>query len=93
MVLTFQKGVPLLCGSSYKNKGVQPLMDAIVRYLPSPLERANNIFLDSFKNDLCAHAFKVLHHSHLGPVVFLRLYSGEISKVIIAGLWIPLSLL
>lgn len=74
------KGVPLLCGSSYKNKGVQPLMDAVVRYLPSPVERSNKIFLQGFKDNLCAHAFKVVHHGHLGPVVFLRLYTGEISK-------------
>ncbi|KAK3926803.1 Ribosome-releasing factor 2, mitochondrial [Frankliniella fusca] len=74
------EGVPLLCGSSYKNKGIQPLMDAVVRYLPSPVERSNRIFQESFADDLCAHAFKVLHHNHLGPLVFLRLYSGRIIR-------------
>ncbi|KAE8750087.1 hypothetical protein FOCC_FOCC003211 [Frankliniella occidentalis] len=74
------KGVPLLCGSSYKNKGIQPLMDAVVRYLPSPLERSNKIFQEAFNDDLCAHAFKVIHHNQFGPLVFLRLYSGEIIK-------------
>lgn len=77
----FQKGVPLLCGSSYKNKGIQPLMDGIIRYLPSPLERSNKIYLQGFESNLCAHAFKVVHHNHLGPLVFLRLYAGEIMKV------------
>ncbi|CAB3249526.1 unnamed protein product [Arctia plantaginis] len=72
------KAFPLLCGSSYKNIGVQTLMDGIVSYLPSPAE--GHRLYKSFGTDLAARAFKVQHDDQRGVLTFMRLYSGEISK-------------
>ncbi|KAM8814201.1 ribosome-releasing factor 2, mitochondrial isoform 3-T3 [Rhynchonycteris naso] len=72
-----QTAVPVLCGSALKNKGVQPLLDAVIMYLPSP-EECNHEFLQWYKGDLCALAFKVLHDKQRGPLVFMRIYSGTI---------------
>lgn len=73
-----QAAVPVLCGSALKNKGVQPLLDAVTTYLPSPEEREHG-FLQWYKGDLCALAFKVLHDKQRGPLVFLRIYSGTLT--------------
>ena len=82
-------GVAVLCGSSLKNKGVQPLLDAVVDYLPSPLDMppvtairksdgAEVIRRPAVDEPFLALAFKVLHDPHRGPLIFFRVYSGEI---------------
>ncbi|XP_068451858.1 ribosome-releasing factor 2, mitochondrial-like [Clinocottus analis] len=72
-----RKGVPVLCGSSLRNKGVQPLLDAVIAYLPAPNERHHDL-VRWYQDDLCALAFKVLHDKQRGPLVFLRIYSGTL---------------
>ena len=82
------RGVVVLCGSSLRNKGVQPLLDAIVAYLPSPLdvppveaEREDGTVVPrhpSLKDPFLALAFKVVRDPHRGPLVFFRVYSGTL---------------
>ncbi|XP_038076381.1 ribosome-releasing factor 2, mitochondrial-like isoform X2 [Patiria miniata] len=72
-----QKIVPVLCGSSLKNKGVQLLMDAVNDYLPAPHERQQEI-VHLYGKDLCAYAFKIVHDKQRGALVFLRVYSGSL---------------
>ena len=74
-----KRGVPVVCGSSYKNIGVQSLMDAVIHYLPSPTER-NKHLVDCFGSSLSARAFKVIHDDQKGPVTFFRIFSGKFSK-------------
>ncbi|GFS08861.1 ribosome-releasing factor 2, mitochondrial [Elysia marginata] len=73
------KVVPVLCGSSLKNKGVQPLLDAINLYLPSPMDISYG-FARYYGTDLCALAFKVVHDKQRGPLTFVRLYSGMLKS-------------
>ncbi|CAG5121381.1 unnamed protein product [Candidula unifasciata] len=74
-----QKIVPVLCGSSLKNKGVQPLLDAIILYLPSPVDISYG-FVKYYSNHLCALAFKVIHDKQRGPLAFVRIYSGMLKS-------------
>jgi len=78
--------VPVLCGSAFKNKGVQPLLDAIVSYLPSPLdvppvkgvdaEGREHIRESTEKEKLSALAFKIVSDPFVGNLAFVRVYSG-----------------
>ena len=65
--------VPVLCGSAYKNRGVQPLLDAVVAYLPSPEDRKRD-----GRETLSALVFKLMVHPHLGRLAFVRVYSGRL---------------
>ena len=83
--------VPVVCGSAFKNKGVQPLLDAVVDYLPSPLdiEDVQGVKVDSDEPDsrppedtapFSALAFKVMNDPFVGSLTFIRIYSGTLSK-------------
>jgi len=83
------KGVPVLCGSALRNKGIQPLLDAIVSYLPSPLDmppvRAIDIRQDTevtrpARDDVpfSALAFKAVSDPFVGRLVYFRVYSGKV---------------
>jgi len=83
------KGVPILCGSALKNKGIRPLLDAIVNYLPSPLDMPSVRAIDSrlgtevtrpARDDapFSALAFKVVSDPFVGRLVYLRVYSGKV---------------
>ncbi len=80
--------VPVLCGSAFKNKGVQPLLDAIVDFLPSPLDvppveginpetGEREVRITDPKGPFSALAFKVMVDPYVGQQVFFRVYSGE----------------
>ncbi len=86
-----QSFVPVLCGSAFKNKGVQPLLDAVVDYMPSPLdvEAIKGVLPDSDKEDsrassddvpFAALAFKVMNDPFVGSLTFTRVYSGHLAK-------------
>jgi elongation factor G len=83
--------VPVMCGSAFKNKGVQPLLDAVVDYLPSPLDvpDVEGTNPDSKEADqraaddnapFCALAFKIWTDPYAGKLIFFRVYSGKITK-------------
>ena len=69
--------IPVLCDSSYKNKGVQPLLDAVVAYLPSPTD-VDHEFMKHYGDSLCALAFKIMQVPQLGVLTFLRAYGGSL---------------
>ncbi|NGX43198.1 MAG: Elongation factor G [Chlamydiae bacterium] len=82
---------PVLCGSALKNKGVQQLLDAVIEWMPSPLDRgavkAHNInteedILIEPKDDapLAALAFKIMTDPYVGRLTFVRIYSGTLTK-------------
>ncbi|XP_078035691.1 mitochondrial ribosome recycling factor 2 isoform X2 [Augochlora pura] len=74
------KGVPVLLGSSYKNIGVQPLMDSILLYLPSPDKNKSLKYYRSFDKSLSARVFKVVHDKQRGPITFFRIYTGAMER-------------
>ncbi|KZC06617.1 Ribosome-releasing factor 2, mitochondrial [Dufourea novaeangliae] len=74
------KGVPVLVGSSYKNVGVQPLMDSILMYLPSPDQNKHMKYYHSFNQHLSARVFKIVHDKQKGPITFFRIYTGSMQK-------------
>lgn len=69
------KGVVVMCGSSYKNIGVQLLLDSIISYLPSPSEVTHD-FLKFYSDAACGLIFKIIHDKRLGILTFIRVYSG-----------------
>jgi elongation factor G len=82
---------PVLCGSAFKNKGVQPMLDAVVDYLPSPLDvpAIDGLATDgetplvrkpSVTEPFAALAFKIQTDPHLGKLTFVRVYSGKIDS-------------
>ncbi|XP_076235485.1 mitochondrial ribosome recycling factor 2 [Calliopsis andreniformis] len=75
-----RKGVPVLLGSSYKNIGVQPLMDSVLLYLPSPEQNKYSTYYRAFNKKLSARAFKIVHDKQRGPITFFRIYTGSIEK-------------
>jgi elongation factor G len=83
--------VPMMCGSSFKNKGVQYLLDAVAAYLPSPLDKGNLTGIDpnteseverkpDLGEPLAALAFKVATDPYVGRLVFIRVYSGKLES-------------
>jgi elongation factor G len=83
--------VPVLNGSAFKNKGVQPLLDAVVDYLPSPIDLPPTVGIDpKGKEELhrkaddgepfAALAFKIMTDPHVGKLVYFRVYSGHLDK-------------
>jgi len=82
---------PVLCGTAFKNKGIQPLLDAIVNWMPSPLDRGvikgisiktgDTMELQPDDNSpLAALAFKIMSDPYVGRLTFVRIYSGTLSK-------------
>ena len=84
------KGIPVLCGAAFRNKGVQPLLDAIIDYLPSPLDIPPVKGLDPTGQELTfsannghplsALAFKIMNDPYTGQLTFFRIYSGSLKS-------------
>jgi elongation factor G len=84
------KFVPVLCGSAFKNKGVQPMLDAVIDFLPSPLDvpaikgvkyRDEDVQVKRESSDtepFSALAFKIMNDPFVGSLTFMRIYSGKI---------------
>ena len=91
-VVLASKGNAVVCGTSFKNKGVQPLLDAVVAYLPSPLDIPaidgykpghEDVVLQRHPSDddpLALLAFKIAADPHLGRLTFVRVYSGVLES-------------
>jgi elongation factor G len=81
---------PVLCGTAFKNKGVQPLLDAVVAYLPSPLDVPAIKGVDESGNEVLRHAddkepmsllaFKIMDDPFVGTITFCRIYSGVLQS-------------
>lgn len=85
------KVVPVLCGASFRNKGVQPLLDAVIDYLPSPLDvppirginpktKTEDIRPADDKAPFAALAFKIMSDPHVGKLTYFRVYSGALKS-------------
>jgi elongation factor G len=84
------KFVPVMCGSAFKNKGVQPLLDAVIAYLPSPLDIPAVKGVDLKGNEIerpaddkapfSGLAFKIMDDPFVGSITFMRVYSGTITS-------------
>ena len=85
------KMTPVTCGSSYKNKGVQPLLDAVVEYMPAPTDIAaiKGVNPDTGEDDerasnddlpFSALAFKIMADPYVGKLAFFRVYSGKLTS-------------
>jgi elongation factor G len=85
------KIVPVICGTAFKNKGVQPLLDAVVDYLPSPLDVPPVTGIDPNTNaevtcpvddkaPFAALAFKIMTDPYVGTLTFFRVYSGHVAS-------------
>ena len=83
--------VPVMCGTAFKNKGVQPMLDAVVEYLPSPLDigETKGVKVDSDEEEnrepkddapFSALAFKIMNDPFVGSLTFARIYSGTIES-------------
>ncbi|MBV9255992.1 MAG: elongation factor G [Actinobacteria bacterium] len=83
--------VPVLCGSAFKNKGVQPMLDAVVDFLPSPLDIPATTGMDlkgieelerpaDDDAPFSALAFKIMTDPHVGKLTYFRVYSGKLEK-------------
>ncbi len=81
--------VPVLCGSSFKNKGVQPLLDAVIDYLPSPVDvppivginpktNQEEVRLPQDDQPFCAYIFKVVSDPYAGQLSYFRVFSGKV---------------
>ncbi|HYD24991.1 MAG TPA: elongation factor G [Croceibacterium sp.] len=86
--------VPVVCGSAFKNKGVQPLLDAVVDFMPSPIDvpAIKGVKPDSDEEDsrpsddnapFAALAFKIMNDPFVGSLTFTRIYSGKLEKGIV----------
>ena len=81
-----RKLVPVYCGTAFKNKGVQPLLDGVISFLPSPLDIGTISSADNpdhtrnpdEKEPFSALAFKILSDKHMGKITFVRIYSGTL---------------
>jgi elongation factor G len=82
---------PVLCGTAFKNKGIQPLLDAVVNWMPSPLDRGvikginvdNGEAMQLQPDDnapLAALAFKIMSDPYVGRLTFVRVYAGTLTK-------------
>lgn len=79
---------PVLMGASFRNLAVQPLLDAVISYLPAPLDRDPVHAVDDDKNirkpsrtdKFTGYVFKVLFDLEKGPLAYTRVYSGQLSK-------------
>jgi len=83
---------PVFCGAAYKNKGIQLMLDAVIDYLPSPIDAGTIVGIDcddpsktrtrhpSPKEPVAALAFKLIHDPYVGQQTFIRIYSGTLKS-------------